>query len=410
MNAAASMSAFSFTLLDHAYNISGTIAWPSNKSLIGQGSNISQVIMTVPGSPAFQIISGAKNLTFQDFTLTRPVASPGSVGGDGLVCLGQSEGVQLINLTMSHHYRGFVGRNTNGGLIQSSVFTQNVSHGIELIFDPNLSTPAPIQWSTEDCSLLQNSGNGLWLHSLPYTGPDAYANISVGSYRNMTSFANGGNAIRAEGRANVILHSVRVYGGFFGQDGSDLIYVDGGPNGPANSGSAHGDNHVLTPDFLELAGLGYSGPYNDIYGTLGSRSNAVGRNLALSASQAASNLSVVNSKGVNIAGSVINGATFDGLYLTNCDSVRIHDSQISNNGLSNNQVRSNGINLQQTTNFSVGDCSIFGSGITYTGVRWTDASYQISDNSLSSLSGGSYNGPRSATASSYSLGNNPANP
>ncbi|MBN8466230.1 right-handed parallel beta-helix repeat-containing protein [Corallococcus exiguus] len=391
------------------YTISGTIALTSNKRLTGQGSGVSIIRMAQQSLPAITIAAGANAVQIDNLAVTRPINAPGLANGDGIQCLGASEGVSLTSVELSHHFRCFVGRNTNGGTLKSVGASQCNSHGFELSHNPNLVPNVPLQWSLTDCGSGFASGNGFYVHSETYTGAaGTYGNVSLGTYTNLTTFANAGNGLRVEGNARVAVHSVRLFGGFFGEDGQDGVYVDGGPNGSAQDQGARGTNHIIAPNFVELAGLGYSGPYNDpSTGTLVQKTNAVGRFLTLTASQSGVGVKVSHCINAIIRPAVVNGATWDGIFTHNVRGVSVQNVQVSNNGLNVSGGRRNGIYLYQCERQQVTGCRVFGQE---RGLAWTNNDIVITGNDFRDNSSGPYAGPgATALPNSTCVGNLPSN-
>jgi hypothetical protein len=391
------------------YNISGSIALTSNKRLRGQGSGVSIINMTQRSQPAITLAADAKAVQIQELAVTRPIGAPGLANGDGIQCLGPSEGVLISDVELTHHFRCFVGRNTNGGTLRSVNASQCNSHGFELSHNPNLVPNVPLQWSLTDCGATFASGHGFFVHSETFTGAaGAYGGVSLGTYTNLTTFANAGNGLRAEGNARVSLYSVRLFGGFFGEDGQDAIYVDGGPNGSVADQGRRGTNHILAPNFVELAGLGYSGPYNNpATGVLEQRTNAVGRLLSLTAGQQGVGIKVSHAINAIIRPAIVNGSTWDGIFTHNVRGVSVQNAQVSNNGLNVSGGRRNGIYLYQCERQQVTGCRVFGQE---RGLAWTTNDIVITGNDFRDNSAAPYAGP-SATAlpNSTCVGNLPGN-
>lgn len=163
----------------------------------------------------------------------------------------------------------------------------------------------PMQWYLETCNAGSNWGNG-FSFNVSGTG-HLGAPASMGTMKNCTTFNNTGKGVACLGSAAQPLASVRIDGGFFGQDGGDEIYLD-----------TYGTEHFIRFDFAELAG------------------NAAGFACGVRIT--------ANNSGITVYPGQINGCAGDGVFTAAADTM-IVGGMMSNNGLGGVATRQNGINF-----------------------------------------------------------------
>jgi hypothetical protein len=409
-------------LLDHEYPIDDTIVVGTNKQLLGSGRGATVVKMLTATKPAFQIAVDAENVAFQDFTITRNWTNPGSASGskgDGIQCQGACENVTIARMQLSHHYRSFYGRNTNGGLLKDVASLHVIASGFELEYDTTVSKP--MQWSMDNVSSIFASGYGFYVHSNAYvpapTGTSVSGGVSLGTYINLTTFANTLGGLKAEVPNNMGLYSVRVVGGFFGEDGGHAIAVNAGQ---------YGNNHLIAPNFIELAGQGYTGQYKNRAGNYvntapnGGIERMTGFDAGISVASVnpanAAGIKASNARNVLVRPGYVNGCLGDGIWADNVIRIDIDGGQVSNNGLNNANAGStpndhkNSIYLSSCTGQKVTNVR----GVNETnsqayGVVWTGNDIVLSGNDMRTNPTAFY-GPATSLPNGVSAGNLPSNP
>jgi len=402
-------------LLDRQYFISDTVLVGTNKQLLGSGRGATEVIMDTSSKPAFRIAADAKNVAFQDFTITRDWTKAGDATGtkgDGIQCAGGSENVTIARMELSNHYRSFYGRNTNGGLLKDVASLHVKASGFELEYDTN--SGSPMQWSMDNVSSIFASGYGFYVHSNAYnpaTG-SVSAGISLGTYTNLTTFANTLGGLKGDVPSNMSLYSVRIVGGFFGEDGGSCIDVNGGQ---------YGNNHLIAPTFVELAGQGYSGAYKNRANVL--VPGGVTRKTGFNAGDSVSNnpaigagIKVANARNVLVRPGYVNGCLGDGVWADNVIRIDIDGGQVSNNGLNNPNVgttpgdHKNSIYLTSCSGQKVSNVrGVNETGTQVYGVVWSGNDIVLSGNDMR-YNTTPFSGPTTSLPNGVSAGNLPSNP
>lgn len=402
-------------LLDHEYVIDDTIVVDANKQLLGSGRGATVVRMNTSSKPAFQIAANAENVSIQDFTITRTWTAAGDgtgTKGDGIQCAGSSENVTIARMQLTNHYRSFYGRNTNGGLLKDVASQHVKASGFELEYDTN--SGSPMQWSMDNVSSIFASGYGFYVHSNAYnpaTG-SVSAGISLGTYTNLTSFANTLGGLRGDVPSNMSLYSVRIVGGFFGEDGGSCIDVNGGQ---------FGNNHLIAPTFVELAGQGYSGAYKNRANVL--VPGGVTRKTGFNAGDSVSNnpaigagIKVANARNVLVRPGYINGCLGDGVWADNVIRIDIDGGQVSNNGLNNPNAgttpgdHKNSIYLTSCSGQKVSNVrGVNETGTQAYGVVWSGNDIVLSGNDMRTNTT-AFSGPTTSLPNGVSAGNLPSNP
>jgi hypothetical protein len=296
------------------YPTSTTIVLLNGQSLHGDGKNLSTIRCHTLGTPVVTLGQQIFGFEISDITLTHsPTAT---AGGDGLF-QGQNlldwvnDGV-VRNVGFDGNYVGMnVGKAFFCRVIDCS-FGQNVSRGCAMTSAglstvPSGSANGPLQWYFSGCSFGSNGNDGAAYISTATTP----VSISVGAFTACTWFANVGKGLAAYGNANGGIYSVRVLGGFLGNDHDHEIYLD-----------SYGNRHVIRPDFIELAG------------------NPGGAGSATACAVYAT----ANNAQVFISVPQINGCNAEGVLSQAVDTV-IAPGIYTNNGLSLTASRRNAINL-----------------------------------------------------------------
>ncbi|KQV62268.1 MULTISPECIES: hypothetical protein [unclassified Caulobacter] len=404
-------------LLDRQYFINDTILVGTNKQLIGSGRGATEVIMDTPSKPAFQIVADAENVGFQDFTITRVWTKAGDATGtkgDGIQCAGASENVTIARMQLSNHYRSFYGRNTNGGLLKDVASLHVKGSAFELEYDTRIAKP--MQWSMDNVSSIFASGYGFYVHSNAYVpapnGTSISSGVSLGTYTNLTTFANTLGGLKGEVPSNMSLYSVRVIGGFFGEDGGNCIDIYGGQ---------FGNNHVIAPTFVELAGQGYSGAYKNRAGVM--VNGGVNRKTGFNAGDSVSNnpaigtgIKVANARNVLVRPNYVNGCLGNGIWADNVIRIDVDGGQVSNNGLNNPNAGTattdykNAIYLSSCSGQKISN--VRGVNETNTqvfGLVWSGNDIVISGNDMRT-NPTPFSGPTTSLPNGVSAGNLPANP
>lgn len=312
------------------YKISGTIAVASNSYLIGVGKQSVTVTASVTNVPMFTFANGVNSAGISGMTITRSV-TPVS-GGDGIRTatagtLDDVENIKFNDLWISNQWNGMNLGPTNWGLVRDVVFDHNYSdHLIMFNTTGNSSLGSnPLQWTLDHVLGQFGAGRGFTIAGVGETKSPAPP-ISVGEWKNVSTFANNGVGIGIFGSPTSPFWGFRLgSNSFIGGDGSTEIYLD-----------TWGGNHIIEAD-IELAGTGVTGP-----GCPGSCTAPSGVGYGIYITGANS--------GVNIKAN-INANSDDGIYSAanlfgaSTAPTSITGSQITNNGVAGASGSQSGVTL-----------------------------------------------------------------
>jgi hypothetical protein len=283
---------------DNFYHTTTTIILESGKSIIGDGAGVSKIVCDTAAVPVVTLWHNIFWFGLQDLTIAHTV--PTAVGGDGLF---QGQGLTdwvdnglVSNVLFAGNYHGCNLGKAFACHFRDSYALGNAQVGFKFTTTGNsdvFGTPTggPVQWILTNCGSQANGYDG---YSYSVTGTafgGAGVGSSMGTLINCVTFANGHHGVSVIGTALQPLQSIRLEGGFFGNDAGDLIYLD-----------TYGNNHVVSPQFCELAGN------SNIYLTS-------------------------NNDAVIIKLSHCTGAWFDGITSVGATDVMITGGNFVNNGL-----------------------------------------------------------------------------
>ena len=143
------------------------------------------------------------------------------------------------------------------------------------------------------------------------------AQMTLGSYRNVNTYANTGTGIAFVGSSACPIQGIRINGAFVGEDANSEIYLN-----------TYGGQHQICNAFAELAGRGSTGP------TLSTPLSNIGSGFEVT----------LNNVDVLFTGCHSNGNSLDGFFVAGNDCV-ISGCRATNNGIANVSGRKNGINV-----------------------------------------------------------------
>lgn len=289
------------------YKVSTSISISaSGQALIGGGWGCTTITAANTNLPAISIASGISNYELQGFTVTRTGTAVS--GGDGIKSLGSVATSHIAGVKVNNHYRGVVLDVTDFSLFERSIVEKNLSDGVVI---SNSIANGQLQWSMRDVLSQMNAGSGFAIVSNP--GP---AQVTLGTYSNLASFANSGYGLKAVGSAGVPVQGVRIEGGFFGQDGASEIYLD-----------TYGNQHKISNAFVELAGTIMTGP------SLLTPATNVGSGIEITANNSYTQITTIHSYANSLDGIITSGT-----------ETQVIGGRIQNNGQAGTAGRRNGIN------------------------------------------------------------------
>ncbi|PXA83481.1 hypothetical protein DMC25_17975 [Caulobacter sp. D4A] len=208
-------------------------------SLKGCGIGVTTIRSTNASAPVILIPAATDYVTLMDFTADHVGTTP-QPGGDGIkleVAANYSwdNGV-VTNVRCNFNHIGW-----NLGMTAYTLFVNcgavsNVSHGFSFKADSAYSTN-PLQYYLTKCNAALNGGDG-YRYATQGTAPAT----PVGALETCVTYKNGGHGVAAYGLQTNPIASIRIDGGFYGEDLGHGIYLD-----------TWGSLHLVRPGFIELA-------------------------------------------------------------------------------------------------------------------------------------------------------------
>lgn len=278
----------------------------NNQSFVGQGRS-SHTFMVNNASTPFMTVTATVGVTLGNFSVDR--SSTATSGGDGIRIPNQIELTKLHDIFINRQFVGLAVGPTSEGLIDRVVATNCRSHGITL---SGTSAYPTLQWILDTVGAGTCLGDGIRASSLSAASGSS---TSVGTWRNCYTFANVGYGVSFLGSSTRPMHGVRLSNCFFGEDGNTEVYLD-----------TYGGQHVLNGVFVELCGIGPTGP-----GRTTPASN-VGSGCQVTA----------NNTDVMFTGCHANGNALDG-YITQATTNMFTGCKATNNGQASTAGRRSGI-------------------------------------------------------------------
>lgn len=306
---------------DNFYRTLATVILHSGQSIIGDGAGVSRWVCETPNQPVITLSNNMFWFHLRGMTIAHDGAAA-VAGGDGIY---QAQGptfwvdnALIEDVLFAANYHGVNLGKAFSGTIANVIASGNVRNGFNFLTDGNSTvvagaTNGPLQWILINCASRANGYDG-FAYTVTGTAFGGFGvGSSLGTLENCVTFSNGHHGMSFIGTAAQPLQSVRIAGGFVGQDAGQGIYL-----------STYGIDHIVAPDFVELAGA------SNIYIDANNRLIQIRTNLCI-------------------------GAWLDGITSTGATDVLVNGGIFQNNG------------RQQA------------GGVTYAGIRIDGGSAQINN-------------------------------
>lgn len=240
------------------YTTTATITLNDGQVLVGDGSGSTIIQCSTNNVPVVTLGQRLFWVAIKGLTIKHSVTA--IAGGDGIyMAQGLNDWVNngyLEDVQCNNNYIGWnLGKCFICYLFQCQA-TGNVNDGFRFTTSGRATGASftnvggPLQWVLINPSTGSNGNDGYAYYTANQTSwldnggvAASGAGSSVGTLYNPVTFANGHHGIAAYGNAIQPLDSVRVLGGFIGQDAGTGIYLD-----------TYARDHVIKPDFIELSG------------------------------------------------------------------------------------------------------------------------------------------------------------
>lgn len=308
------------------YLISSTIVVNgSNITVAGDGIRATVITTASASLTSLQFTNGTATGA-RDLRITKSITSPGT--GTGIDFSVTSDAAFIERVQVEKHGVGVLLGAAALSRFNNSVVQWNSSYGVQIT---NASAGGAAQWYLFGVLSQGNTGDGFRIASGLGKGT-----MSVGKIQNCYSYANSGRGLIAVAASSSDpIASMRISGSFFGQDGSDEIYLD-----------TYGTAHEISQTFVELCGTQTTGP--GIFAGSGLTTTAAQSNTGSGITLTA------NNTGVDITGCQSVSNSLDGLYST-ASSLLVSSSLFFNNGLAGTSGRGNGIRVDSGTAQIIGN-------------------------------------------------------
>lgn len=231
------------------YAVTAPIAIGTGQSIQGDGSGVTIISSNSASTPVITINPNIYALSIRNLTVTHSVTA--TAGGDGIY-MGQGstnwvDQAYFEDVFARSNYVGFNLGKCYYATVNSCSALANVSHGFAFTSTGAASVsgipqPGPLQWYLDGCVSQQNGGIG-YSYLSTATGAALTYSISVGALNNCATFANGSYGVAVVGTDAGPVYSLRIEGGFYGNDYDHEVYIDG-----------HSNGHVIRATMIELAG------------------------------------------------------------------------------------------------------------------------------------------------------------
>ena len=276
----------------------------------GQGINASKIVSTVNNVPVFGVANFLSGVTLEDFQIDRNIAA--IAGGDGIDSSTVSIGQALFRrLLIQNSFHNMNLGPTDYSEVEKCILQKAYGRNLRMT---NTATDGACQWSLDSVLMQFGDAGGLLFQAVA-----GAPQVTLGTWKNIATFANGGLGVAVLGLPTVPVNDVRIVGGFIGEDANSEIYLD-----------TYGRNHMITGAFVELAGR-----------------RTTGRTLQNAASNLGSGVEVTgNNVDIQMTGVKSDANSLDGYYLAGVTHP-MGNCQASNNGLALAAGRRNGVNAIQ---------------------------------------------------------------
>lgn len=212
--------------------------------VVGAGRGRTKIIISSTTASAF-VLAAVAQPRISGMQIRRDPATPATAGACGLdVSQGTAGQGVLDDILLDGHYIGLLLGTTDSGRLTNTTVQNSVLDGIVM-------TPAgssgTLQWQIDNVLSVQNGRHGLRILST-----SAVAQLTMGQIRALQTFANSGHGISAEGLPTAPIQALRIFSGFYGNDGDDEIWLD--------TYNTTDNSHLIEGVYVEAAGTDVTGP------------------------------------------------------------------------------------------------------------------------------------------------------
>lgn len=234
------------------YRITTPIVLSTGQSILGDGAGVTKIVSETPNQPVIKIGSEIWWFHVKGVTIAH-VGSVAVAGGDGIQqgqgLLDWVDNCTVEDVLSTANYHGMNMGKAFKGTYLNVLCSGNIRNGFNLVTTGNATVPSgstggPLQQVLINCAAMQNGYDGFAYTVTGTAYGGAGVGSSVGQLESCVTFNNAHHGMSFIGTAAQPLQSIRVVGGFVGEDLGQGIYMD-----------TYGVNHIVSPDYMELAGF-----------------------------------------------------------------------------------------------------------------------------------------------------------
>jgi hypothetical protein len=252
------------------YRIDATLPVTARVALVGAGMDVTTI--TSSDTTLTSVTMAGQSPSVRSLTITKSV-NPGGAGY-GIDAGLTTDHALIRDVKVERHFIPLRLGGTGMSWAQNVVAQWGASHGVYIT--NAASTIASMQWYLTNVLSQGNSGDGFRVQAIAGKGA-----ASFGKMTSCWTFANSGRGLIATApSATDRLAAIRLADCFFGQDGSDELYMD-----------TYSGTHQITGCYLELAGSIETGP--GIFSGSGSTVSVAATNAGTGATITANNADVI---------------------------------------------------------------------------------------------------------------------
>jgi Pectate lyase superfamily protein len=292
------------------YKTTATITLTTaEQKLIGAGRDATIIQINSTTATGITVSPFMQSFAIVGLSVTRvgtPVANASGINASASC----SESL-ISDVTVQGHWVGFFLGTTDYSIMQNCFSQKNLDHGV---FMQNSVAGGAMQWYLTSVLSQENGGGGFVAQATAAFGA---GQLSVGTMTGCATFGNSGVGVGFTGTSTCPIQGVRVFGGFFGTDGSDELFLD-----------TYGSQNVIRDAFFEIAGTSPTGP------TLSTPASHIGNGISTTA----------NTLDISVVGCHINQMSQNGMFLLS-GANHIVGNRITNCGLAGTSGARNGIVL-----------------------------------------------------------------
>jgi hypothetical protein len=215
----------------------------ANVRLEGAGRGVTRLLSNSGTANMIEVSLSSTRCSVGNMTLDRTAIATAGAGINVYEATGLANHMDFHDLYIRWQFRGMYLGPVSWGEVRNVIIERCADAGV---FVTNNTENGACQWQFTTVLAQMCGSHGFRVYSQNIGA----AQITLGQWVNVATFANTGRGLSFEGLATCPIQDIRVVGGFIGEDGGDAeVYLN-----------TYGGSHVLSAMFVELAGSRTTGP------------------------------------------------------------------------------------------------------------------------------------------------------